>query len=119
MGKPWQDSSGVAAGTGPLRQDSRNLDQTAKTGEPGQNRKDKSGHDSNTRTAASVQLGRKSQVRTARKDSQDSTSRTGNREQYCHNRTASTGQGNRTTVTGQLSKDIWDRTTQTGQPGQV
>jgi hypothetical protein len=69
--------------------------------------------------ARTGQLGQDSWDRTAREDSQGSTASTENREQYCHNRTARTGQGNRTTVTGQLAKNIWDRITQTGQPGQV
>jgi hypothetical protein len=94
----------VAAGTGPLRQDSRNrsiyIDQTAWTGEPGQNRKDKSGHDSNTRTAASVQLGRKSQGRTAGTGQREKTVRTVHPEQETEDKIARTGQQG-----GQLGQD--------------
>jgi hypothetical protein len=39
--------------------------------------------------------------------------------QETENKTARTGQGDRKTVKGQLAKDIWDKTTQTGQPGHV
>jgi hypothetical protein len=67
-----------------------NLDWTAGAGEPGQNREDKSGHDSNARTVVSRDpwsrlLGQDSWQRTAGigqpgRDSQDRTARTGQPE---------------------------------------
>jgi hypothetical protein len=106
-----------------------NLDRTAWTGEPGQSREDKSGHDINARTTASGQrwtrlLGRDSCHRTAGigqlgYNSWDMTAMTGRTEKTVRtvypgqeteykteNRTARTGQGDRTTVAGQLAEDI-------------
>jgi hypothetical protein len=111
-----------------------NLDWTAWTGEPGQNREDTSGHDSNVRTAASGEpwarlLGQDSWHRTVgiRQpgcNSQDRTVGTGKPEktigtvhpgqetEYKTSRTGQQGQDSqdwtrdRTTVTGQLAKDI-------------
>ncbi len=90
-GQSWCGSWDRTTRTG--QPESINLDQTARTGEPGQNRKDKSGHDNKTRTATSVQLGRKSQGRKAG---------TGQREQTVH-----PGQEteNNTVVTGQQAQD--------------
>jgi len=60
--QPGRDSQDRKAVTGELGQESqkdrqdntaRIKDQTAWTGEPGQNREDKSGHESNARTTAS------------------------------------------------------------------
>jgi hypothetical protein len=102
-GQSWYGSWDRTTDTGQAEQ--INVDLTAWTGEPGQNREDKSGHDNNTGTAVSGepwtrllgqdswhrtarigQLGCDSQDRTAREDSQVSTSRTGNRGQDCRNR---------------------------------
>jgi hypothetical protein len=101
MGHPWQDSPGMAAGTGQV-----NLDRTAWTGEPRQDREDyqdktstlgqqcqeSCGQDCRGRIAGIGQPGRNSQDRTARKDSRSSTSRTGNKGQDCQNRIARIGQ---------------------------
>ncbi len=73
-GQSWCGSCDRTTETG--QPESVNLDQRARTGESGQNRKDKSGHDSNTRTAASVELGRKSQGRIARTGQREKTVRT-------------------------------------------
>jgi hypothetical protein len=154
--QPGQGSQDRKARTGELGQESqkgrhdstaRIIDLTAWTGECGQNREDKSGHDSNARTAASRELwtrllgqdswhssagigqpGRDSEDRTAREDSQDRISRTGNIGQYCQNRTARAGelgedkgQDNHDISVGKgpLGQSHSDRTARTGQSGQV
>jgi hypothetical protein len=92
-----------------------NLDQTAWTGEPGQNREDKSGHESNARTVASRNpwtrlLGQDSWHRPAGigppgHDSQDRTAGTGQPDKTV--RTVHPGQEteNNTAVTGQQAQD--------------
>jgi hypothetical protein len=146
-GQPGQDSQDRKAGTGELgqgsqkdRQDStaRIIDWTSLTGEPGQNRDDKSGLESDASRAASGkpwtrllgqdswhrpagigQPGHDSQDRTAGTGQPEKTVRTVNPGQETEDNTSRTGQGNMTTVTGQLAKDICNRTTQIGQLRQV
>jgi hypothetical protein len=63
--------------------------------------------------------GQDSQRRQSGQYIQDRKQRTILPEQDSKDRTARTGQGNRTIVTDQLAKDIWDKTIQKGQTGQV
>jgi hypothetical protein len=93
MGQPWQDSPGMAAGTG--EPGHVNLDQAAWTGELGQNREDKSGHDSNARTAASGKLW----TRLLDQDSWHRTSGIGQPGRDSQERTVGTGQPEETVRT--------------------
>jgi hypothetical protein len=69
--------------------------------------------------ARTGQPGQDSQRRQSGQYIHDRKQRTILPEQDSKDRTATTEQGNRTTMTGHLAKDIWDRTTLTGQLGQV
>ncbi len=77
-----------------------NLDRSAWTGEPVQNREDKPGYDSNARTAASGEHGQ---------DLWDRTAGTGQLGEDSQDRTARTGQP---------GQDSWDKNAGTGQLGQ-
>ncbi len=135
--QPEQDSQDRKAGTGELgqesqkdRQDStaRIADRTAWTGEPGQNREDKSVHESNVRTAASgkpwtrllVQGSwhRPTKIGQPGYDSQDRTAGTGHPGQDSWDRTAGTGQPEKTVRTVHPGQETEDNTARTGQQGE-
>jgi hypothetical protein len=98
------------------------------TATPGQQHQESHGQDCWDRIAGTGQPGCDSQDRTAETGQSEKKVGTVHPEQETEDKTARTGQqgkdsligqGDRTTVTGLLAKDIWDRTTETVQPGQV
>jgi hypothetical protein len=91
-----------------------NLDQTAWRCDPTQNREDKSGHDSNTRIAASGEPW----TRLLGQDSWHRTSGIGELGCYSQVWTARTGQPEKTVGTVHLGQKTEDKIARTGQHGQ-